>query len=158
MQQVDRILKSHFLVVALIFFLASMLSSCDQKTTPEMIESWKAEIVATEKNFSDLAASDGIAKAFLTYAAEDAVLMRNNQVISGWEAIRERLETYPSEGVGLTWKPDFVDVSSAGDLGYTYGTYVLTTTDSLGSTSEQSGIFHTVWKRQSDGNWKFVWD
>jgi ketosteroid isomerase-like protein len=56
----------------------------------------------------------------------------------------------------LTWSPDFIDVSASGDMAYTYGKYNYTTTDSLGNVSEIEGIFHTVWKRQADGNWKFV--
>jgi ketosteroid isomerase-like protein len=49
-------------------------------------------------------------------------------------------------------------VSACGDLGYTWGSYTFTATDSLGATHRSEGIFHTVWKRQPDGSWKFVWD
>lgn len=36
--------------------------------------------------------------------------------------------------------------------------YTYSVTDSTGETKSSSGIFHTVWKRQADGTWKFVWD
>ena len=58
----------------------------------------------------------------------------------------------------LSWKPDFVDVSASGDLGYTYGHFTYSYTDSTGTIMESSGVFHTVWKRQADGSWLFVWD
>ena len=58
----------------------------------------------------------------------------------------------------LIWKPDFVDVSASGDLAYTYGAYTYSYKDSTGAIVEQGGIFHTVWKRQADGGWRFVWD
>ena len=58
----------------------------------------------------------------------------------------------------LKWKPDFVDVAASGDLGYTYGHYTYSYIDSTGKAAEDKGIFHTVWKRQPDGNWRFVWD
>jgi len=58
----------------------------------------------------------------------------------------------------LEWAPDFVDVSSSGDLAYTYGKFTFSFKDSLGNKVENKGIFHTVWKRQSNGEWKFVWD
>jgi ketosteroid isomerase-like protein len=101
-----------------------------------------------------------ISEAFLYYAADDAVLMRDNSLIIGIESIKENFKNGKtgSEKVRLTWKPDFVDVASSGDLGYTYGKYVYTTTDSIGNTSEIKGVFHTVWKRQADGKWRFVWD
>jgi ketosteroid isomerase-like protein len=124
------------------------------------IEKWKKEIIETELAFAQMAQKEGISKAFLTYAAEDAVLMRNNSLIIGMESIRESFNNQKTElgSVSLTWKPDFVDVASSGDLGYTYGKYVYTVIDSTGNEKTDTGIFHTVWKRQPDGKWKFVWD
>lgn len=145
-----------------IFLLALLpgLYSCKTESTKSSIENWKAEIVATEKEFAEMAAKEGIAKAFLSYAANDAVLMRNDSLIIGKEAIRISFEgnvTNPGQ-VTLTWEPDFVDVSKSGDLGYTYGKYEYTVIDSLGNKKAAEGIFHTVWKRQADGKWRFVWD
>ena len=86
--------------------------------------------------------------------------MRNNSLIIGIEALKERFEKDKSVGdkVSLDWKPDFVDVALSGDLGYTYGKYTYTTTDSIGKSKVIEGVFHTVWKRQTDGKWKYVWD
>ena len=30
--------------------------------------------------------------------------------------------------------------------------------DSTGKTNENRGAFHTVWKKQKDGSWRYVWD
>jgi lysophospholipase L1-like esterase/ketosteroid isomerase-like protein len=122
-------------------------------------ELWKKEIIAVEKAFCDLAARKGIRHAFLTFAADDAVLMRNDKLTVGKEALR----TYFGKATGsdtesLVWAPDFVDVSDAGDLAYTYGSYTYSSKDSAGQPVVRKGIFHTVWKRQPDGSWKFVWD
>jgi len=135
------------------------LTSCKPDKEKQM-EQWKTEIRQTEQAFAEMAQKEGIPKAFLTYAADDAVLLRNNQLIKGEQALKAfySQQTTPSEKVNLTWKPDFVDVSKSGDLGYTYGSYQYTVTDSLGNTKTSEGIFHTVWKRQSDGSWRFVWD
>lgn len=146
--------RSLFTIVVLIL----ILSSCRLKKKTD-IEAWKKEIVDTEHAFAAMAKRDGVPKAFITFAADDAVLLRNNKLIKGKEAIKFSYETrFPSGNASLTWAPDFVDVSSSGDLGYTYGKYVYTSTDSLGNSTSSEGIFHTVWKRQSDGTWKFVWD
>lgn len=131
--------------------------SCSDQTEKQAV--WKKEIIETEKSFADLALKDGISAAFLTFADEGAVLSRNNEIISGHKNMKEWFDGRPqAEGSTLSWKPDFVDISSSGDLGYTYGTYTYTSLDSLGNEQQSSGIFHTVWKRQSDGSWKFVWD
>ncbi|WP_420385415.1 YybH family protein [Roseivirga sp.] len=141
----------------LILFLAVL--SC-QKNNVTNIEKWKQEIVDTEKAFSDMAIADGIPAAFLAYSADNGVMMRNNQLIKGYGAMETYFQAANSNPnqFSLSWKPDFVDVANSGDLGYTYGEYTLTVTDSTGNAQESKGIFHTVWKRQADGSWKFVWD
>jgi len=103
---------------------------------------------------------EGIPKAFLTDAAEDAVLMRKNTLVIGKTGIAQQFENEDTSGhkVSLSRKPDFVDASNSGDLGYTYDTFTYPSQDSLGQINELNGVFHTVWKRQADGNWCFVWD
>jgi len=144
--------KPLILAILLFLFIQACTSNEDQ------LEKWKNEIVETEKEFSAMAQKEGIPAAFVAFAAEDAVLMRNNSLIIGKEALSESFQGSGTENVSLSWKPDFVDVAESGDLGYTYGQFIYTSTDSLGNDSLQEGIFHTVWKRQSDGSWKFVWD
>ncbi|MGB5379256.1 YybH family protein [Muriicola sp.] len=134
--------------------------SCLKKPSEANLQRWKKEILETEQQFAAMAQEKGIPTAFLYYAAEDAVLMRNNSLIIGKTAIVQQFEDQKSTGnsPSLSWKPDFVDVSSSGDLGYTYGTFVYTSQDSTGQTNNIEGVFHTVWKRQADGSWRFVWD
>ena len=141
---------------------ALVISACTStaEKNEASLEKWTAEIRSAESEFAAMAASKGIPAAFLEFAADDAVLLRNNNLIVGKEALRASYEGQQQGNgtVSLSWSPDFVDVSSSGDLGYTYGKYTYTVTDSLGKKNTMEGIFHTVWKRQEDGRWKFVWD
>ena len=141
-------------------FLILILVSCNSGNDERKIEKWKSEIIQTEGAFAEMAKTEGIPTAFLAYASDDAVLMRNNSLIIGKEAIKKSFGIQdPGTGnVELSWKPDFVDVSRSGDLGYTYGKYTYSVTDSSGAVKLDSGIFHTVWKRQSNGERRFVWD
>ena len=141
----------------LIILLAT---SCSKQQNDPAYEKWKAEILDTENEFTEMAQREGIPEAFLSFAADDVVVMRNDTLIMGKESLRANYEARKEilKHVNLSWKPDFVDVSAAGDLGYTYGKYLYTVTDSTGNTKEFTGVFHTVWKRQPDGQWKFVWD
>lgn len=142
----------------LTLFLVSILLSCIPGDKNK-IEKWKQEIIETERAFAEMAQKEGIPKAFLTFAADDVAMLRGKDLIKGKIALRASYENQTvSSDVTLTWTPDFVDVSSSGDLGYTYGKYIYTSTDSLGNKQTNEGIFHTVWKRQTDGTWKFVWD
>ena len=116
-----------------------------------------AEIENTEAAFSKMAADSGIAKAFIFFADDSAVLFRANTLYKGIENITTLVNQQPNKGVTLEWSPDFIDVASSGDLGYTYGKFIFSVTDSTGTTSTE-GMFHTVWKKQADGSWKYVWD
>lgn len=137
--------------------LLSIGHSCKSTNSEEVkIDKWKQEIVDAEAAFAKMANEYGMNKAFAAYAANDAVLMRGNQIISGREAIVEFMQNQDSKE--LAWKPEYIDVSNSGDLGYSYGYYTFAYPDSSGTSVEVKGVFHTVWKRQQDGNWKFVWD
>ena len=132
--------------------------SCKTTTREDQVEKWKKEIATTELEFAEMASNQGVSKAFLPFASEDAVLNRNNTVLKGKEAMKNYFIDQTLTQINLEWAPDFIDVSSSGDLGYTYGQYKFSAIDSVGKKIEVKGIFHTVWKRQPDGNWKFVWD
>jgi len=132
--------------------------ACSNAVREDNLEQCKQEILDTEAAFAELASKEGIPIAFSTFAAEDAVLNRNNSLIIGKTAIKKYLGNTFLENIKLEWKPDFVDVSSSGDLGYTYGYYTFSAFDSSGNRVTDKGVFHTVWKKQDNGQWRYVWD
>ncbi|WP_347922567.1 DUF4440 domain-containing protein [Pontimicrobium sp. SW4] len=149
----------NFMFIIICLFL--ILLGCNNiESSPELIEKWKQEIVDTELAFAKMAKEKSIPEAFLAFAADDVVIKKGKKVLVGIDSLRASYKDRKPEAdlAKLSWKPDFVDVSKSGDLGYTYGKYLYIKTDSLGVVTEETGIFHTVWKRQTDGNWKFVWD
>lgn len=145
----------HFQLLLAFLFL---LCACEGPVSKAQVEKWKVEIVAVEKAFNDMAQEEGLTKAFEFYAADDGVIRRKKEVIQGKKAIRAYYEKDAQPDETLSWVPTFVDVSSAGDMAYTYGNYVFSYPDTLGNIKKNTGIFHTVWKRQEDGAWRFVWD
>ena len=119
----------------------------------------KNEIVQTEADFATMANEQDIITAFLHFAADSAVLLRENQLIKGKASIAKYMEDHPfPPDATLQWKPDFVEVSESGDLAYTYGKFTFSVPDENQQMKTSEGVFHTVWKRQSDGSWKYVWD
>jgi len=137
----------------LIIVIIIILSSCKANQ-----DDLRKEVLETEHAFAEMATEKGIAEAFVFFAADNAVLLRNDIIIEGKESIKNLFEGSPEEGVSLVWEPDYIDVSSSGDLAYTYGKYTYSVRDSTGNDVSATGIFHTVWKRQEDGSWKYVWD
>lgn len=130
-------------------------AGCD---APDLSLQAAAEIAAAETAFANMAKEEGVPAAFLAFAADDAVLMRNNSLIEGHDAMRAYFEKSTLDSVQLSWTPDKVVASKSGDLGYTYGKYQFSAVDTSGQVIRSEGIFHTVWQRQADGAWKFVWD
>lgn len=144
--------------IVMILALVPLFLGC--KPDPvEQEESWKQEIIAMEAQFEQMVAEQGIQAAFTHFAAEDGVMNRGNKVYKGKQAIFEKLASQSSpDQIKLKWKPDFVGMSATGDLAYTYGTYQLTKLDADGKATHKEGIFHTVWQRQANGQWRYVWD
>lgn len=137
-----------------ILLLIALFGSCQPK--PDLLQT-KQEIRDAEAAFDKAAKEKGIAEAFYEFAAEDATINRG-KLVHGRDAIREFYLNAKMETVQLNWSPDSVFVSQSADMGYTYGKYKLVETDSTGKSSTKEGIFHTVWKKQKDGSWKYVWD
>lgn len=145
--------------VFLICIFPVLLASCNHNPVPA-----KSELIShvklTEKNFCKMAGDSGLQKAFLAFADSNVVLLRNDSLIRGKKQLKAFYKNFdhPDKSIRLVWKPDFVDVSRSGDLAYTYGTYTFSRRDEKGVLHTSTGIFHTIWKRQQDGSWKFVWD
>ena len=138
--------------------LGLLIHSCGKKpeaTDPDP----KQTIEKAEKDFEKMAAEKGIAEAFWYYADSNAVIKRQNDtLIKGKENIRNYYSTDFYKNAKVTWSPDFIEVSNDGTMAYTYGNYIWRSTDSTNKPLEFKGVFHTVWKKQADGSWKYVWD
>jgi len=55
--------------------------------------------------------------------------------------------------VHFTWEPLAGDIAKSGELGYTYGTYTFKK-----DTILEQGTYVSIWKKNNDGNWKYVLD
>jgi len=142
----------------LLVILLTMFSGCHSDKANNQND-LKQEIMKVEKDFEAAAGANGIAEAFYKFADENAVIKRKNDtLIKGKENIRKYYQNIDLKNVVLSWTPDFICVSEDGTLAYTYGNYTWKSKDADGKTVESRGVFHTVWKKQHDGTWKYVWD
>ena len=117
------------------------------------------QIIAVEKQFETELNTHGAGFAFEKFADADAVVKRqNDSLIKGSKEIGKFYSGDFFKNAKAYWKPDFVDVSNDGTMAYTFGKYRWEITDQQGKSIEFHGVFHTVWKKQKDGSWKYVWD
>ncbi len=135
-----------------------LYTACSPAATPE--GNAAEEIRKAEEDFAAMAKEKGVAEAFWFFADSNAVIKRQNDtLIHGKDQIKLYYSAPFFATAAVTWAPDFVAVAQSADLGYTYGKYTWQLKDSTGKVEQESkGIFHTVWKKQADGSWKYVWD
>ena len=114
------------------------------------------EILGTDRSFSRMSTEQGVSAAFSAYADENAVKLQNNsEPVKGLDAIKQSMEG--SKGT-LRWEPFFVYAADSGDLGYTIGDWDLTVDSPPEAKHRLSGNYITIWKKQVDGKWKWVFD
>jgi sulfatase modifying factor 1 len=75
----------------------------------------------------------------------------------GRNAILALLARYPHD-LNIDWNPEEEVVSGSGDLGYTWGHFLATSHDPAGVSSVEHGRYLDVWRRQSDGQWRWIAD
>ena len=141
------------LFIVVLFIAATLYSSCDS-TPDNLIKNHPAdEILNADRAFSNMSRQVGMKKAFLEYIDNDGTLLRPNHLpIVGAEAI-DFLSLVNDSAYTLTWKPTKAEIAKSGDLGYSFGVYELITKDTT-----LKGTYVSIWKKQSDGAWKFVLD
>lgn len=149
-------MKKIILTVITIAFLG-----CNKKEVVAKLdlEPIKKEVLKAEEDFKTMAQTKGIPEAFYTFADSNAVIKReNDSLIMGKENIKLYYSDQKYQSAKVNWTPSYVAVSNDGTMGYTYGNYVWSIKDFQGKEREFKGVFHTVWKKQSDGSWKYTWD
>ena len=103
-------------------------------------------LLERDRNYAAAVLSRGFAKSYAAYAARAVRLYRaNNLPFIGREASIAQLSKTTGE---VKWIPIGGDVSSAGDFGYTHGTY---------EAGNEHGSYVRIWKKQN-GLWRIVMD
>jgi ketosteroid isomerase-like protein len=114
------------------------------------------EMVKTEQAFSKTAETKNTRDAFMQFIADDGLLFRPGAV-NGKKWMLEHPVPPSDKKPLLAWQPAFAGMAASGDMGFTTGPWEAKT-DIKDEKPAAYGHFVTVWKKQSDGTWKFVVD
>jgi ketosteroid isomerase-like protein len=91
-------------------------------------------------------------QAFATFIADDAIFfggdaaMRGKAaVVAGWKGL------YEKPNAPFSWRSETVEVLDSGKLAHSSGPV-------FNPKGERVGTFNSIWRRESDGGWKVVFD
>jgi ketosteroid isomerase-like protein len=95
---------------------------------------------------------------FASYIDPDARFV-SGSVTRGPEAIAAAWAIFfDPDGPTIKWRPKYIEVLENGELALSRGPYRLVTHDDEGSATESWGTFNSVWRLNSDGEWRVVFD
>ncbi len=103
-----------------------------------------APVVAAERACAADTFKKGFKQGFLAYAAEGGLIFQPGPVRA--RPLLQRLPDARPPGPPLQWWPTWAGIANSGDLGFTTGPASIPVR------------YFTVWKKQSDGSWKWIYD
>lgn len=126
--------------------LAALLCASSMTSAPAFAAAIDpAPVVAAERAFAADGLELGVQASFLKHSAPDGIVFAPEPVLA--HAIYG--EPRP-KGAPLVWWPLWAGIARSGDLGFTTGPYTF--------GGEPRGYYFTVWTKQADGSWKWVFD
>jgi len=135
------------IIIAVIFF-----SSCKTETTDQSKKAAE-QIRNADIAMSDLATKEGFYQALLKYADDSLIIPKEGKLpMIGKTEVTKVWNEKPMIKE-LTWKPIRAEASESGDIGYSFGYAIYQGKDTTTYTN-----YCTIWKKQKDGSWKFVYD
>jgi ketosteroid isomerase-like protein len=115
------------------------------------VEQERTALLQRDRDWSQAATDPDRFASF--FAADASFNPPGMPPVTGADAIRKvHAEAVASPGFSVQWTPSRADVSAAGDLGYTIGTY----TSAMGGAKE-TGKYVTTWRKEA-GTWKVTSD
>ena len=116
------------------------------------------QVREADSAFAIAADLQGTGIAFASFVAPQGVVFSGSEIIIGTDAVRALYDEQQRAGGTLNWRPVYANAVESGDLGWTVGEYVFTGRGANGSVVQRFGKYLTIWKKQPDGEWRFVVD
>ena len=164
-----------FVVVALAAFSFSALAVAQSTAKPKSSKTAKKveeppppppidraalteQVRAAELAFAKSVADDQIEK-FVTFIDPEAVFVSGMKTTRGPAAIVEAWKgSFGPEAPDFEWHPEVVELSPDATFALSRGPWTIRTVDKRGKVKETKGVFNSIWRRQTDGTWKVLYD
>ena len=147
----------HFALLA-VAALGTVQMACQNLQQQPDTRADESTIRQADIDWAKAAAAKDIDKIVSFYADDGSAYPPNAPVAAGKPAIKVAWTGMVNlPGFMISWVPSRVEVAKSGDLGWSTGTYNLTTRVP-GASASDHGKYVVVWKKQQDGSWKAVAD
>lgn len=111
----------------------------------------RSVLMQVEQDFLSAIKNNGVDKTLgAVLDAEARIYRQKTYPIVGIDSIRAYFSGRPYLSA---WEPKHCEVATSGDLGYTYGSYTL---ESSQGSSAEKGYFLHGWKRDAVNRWKLI--
>ena len=130
-----------------LILLAALLLAFARPAAAQPAEA--SHIVEAERAFAADGLTMGVDGSFLKWSAEDAIMIAGGAPQRAHDILDPNAVFDPA-APSLVWWPNWAGISKSGDLGFTTG--------GVEVGGVRTGHYFTIWKRQSDGAWKWVYD
>jgi ketosteroid isomerase-like protein len=111
----------------------------------------KQHVFAAESSFAASMAERNF-DAFGSHVSPEAIFFADTTVMRGKTAVlRSWRPFFEKRDPPFSWKPDVIEVLPSGKLALSSGPV-------FDPKGQQVGTFSSIWRRESDGSWKIVFD
>ncbi|HEX8570471.1 MAG TPA: nuclear transport factor 2 family protein [Caulobacteraceae bacterium] len=106
-------------------------------------------VIAAERAFAADAQVMSTRAAFLKHAADHGVMVRGGEAVNA----KTFIASWPQENDAgyIKWWPAMAGVARSGDFGFTTGPAIF-------GKDEGFSHYFTIWERQADGQWRWLFD
>jgi ketosteroid isomerase-like protein len=129
-------LKCSSLALAAALLLASSAAAAPVDPAP---------VVAAERAFAADGLALGVRDSFLKHSAPTSIVLAPEPTLA-----KAAFEAPAPKGPPLVWWPLWAGIARSGDLGFTTGPYTF--------DGKPRAYYFTVWAKQVDGSWKWLFD
>jgi uncharacterized protein (TIGR02246 family) len=98
------------------------------------------------------------AEAFASFIEPDARFISSSvsrgaeNIVAAWSVF------FTADAPKIKWRPQYIEVLQDGNLALSRGPYHMNSLSPDGELLESWGTFNSVWRKQSDGDWKIIFD
>lgn len=150
-------IKMKFTSLSTFLTILTLLVGCSESTVDPDAEAQR--LMQLSRDWSAMVGSGDLESAIEVWADDAVMLPPDMPVLSGKAAISEYVAGAASiPGFKISWEPDSAHVSKSGDMAYLIEHNVIEIDGENGEKIVTYGKVVTVWRKDSQGQWKNVVD